>query len=78
LIGYLDTILISHIARTGVSFRDELNASTALVAEVLYKERLRNYFVRYITGRPISAAYTKAFDDFIERWQDPATGYWGA
>lgn len=78
LIGYLDSILISDIPRTGVSFRDELNASTALVAEILYKERLRNYFARHIIGRPISAAYTKSFDEFIERWQDPETGYWGA
>jgi hypothetical protein len=41
LMGYLDSILISDIAATGINFRDELNASTSLVAEVLYKERIR-------------------------------------
>ena len=78
LIGYLDSILISDIAATGINFRDELNASTSLVAEVLYKERIRNYFIRYITGRPIAPTYVRAFNSFVEKWQDPQTGYWGA
>ncbi|HSI14514.1 MAG TPA: hypothetical protein VK961_20860 [Chthoniobacter sp.] len=78
LMGYLDSILISDIATTGINFRDELNASTSLVAEVLYKERIRNYFVRYITGRPIAPTYIQAFNLFVEKWQDPQTGYWGA
>ncbi len=76
--GYLDSILISDIPTTGINFRDELNASTSLVAEVLYKEKIRNYFVRYITGRPIAPAYIQAFNSFVEKWQDPQTGYWGA
>jgi hypothetical protein len=78
LMGYLDSILISDIPTTGINFRDELNASTSLVAEVLYKEKIRNYFVRYITGRPIAPTYIQAFNSFVEKWQDPQTGYWGA
>jgi hypothetical protein len=75
---YLSNILVSDISKTGISSRDELNATTSLIAEVLYKERIRDYFVRNITGRPIASSYMEAFDAFIENWQDQETGYWGA
>jgi hypothetical protein len=77
LLAYLDSLLISDIAKTGVNFRDELNATASLVAEVLYKERLRNYVSDFVVHRPL-AAYADVFNAFVEKWQDPETGYWGA
>ncbi len=77
LISYLDGLLISDIAKTGVNFRDELNATASMVAEVLYKERLRNYVSDFVVHRPLTA-YAEVFNAFVEMWQDPETGYWGA
>ena len=77
LISYLDGLLISDIAKTGVNFRDELNATASMVAEVLYKERLRNYVSDFVVHRPLTA-YADVFNAFVEMWQDPETGYWGA
>lgn len=75
---YLTNLRVSNIAANGVNFRDELNATASLVAEALYKEKLNNYISHYMIGRPIAPAYIKTFNDFIEDWQDPQTGYWGA
>ncbi len=78
LIAYLSRLLVSDIAHTGFDLREELGTVTAVLSEILFKEDLRRLFDRHATGLKISDAYVAAYRGFLDDWQDPRTGYWGA
>jgi hypothetical protein len=77
MIDYLATIRTSDIVKSGINRRDELGAVTAVLAELLFKEELRDYLRRYVAGGQRFSKYADAFKTFVDDWQDPRTGFWG-
>lgn len=82
--AYLRGLLVSDIARTGRDNRGELGNVTTIFSSVFFKGYLREY-VRGAVGRRhddesdrSSGLFQAAYEDFLDRWQDPRTGYWGA
>ena len=73
--AYLDSVLISDVRRTGVDTRHELNSSTSCLTRlILWSGTLRGLPTRY----PVDAALKRALLEYEDdRWQDPATGYFG-
>ena len=78
LIPYVEDLLVSDVARTGIDHRLELAAVTAAFAQILLKQSLREFMRRKVTGAAVTDGLIAAFRGFLDRWQDPATGYWGA
>lgn len=78
LSAYLYGLVVSDVASTGVNQRDELGSITASLATLLFKHDVAPYARDKVAGLKIDDAYVAAFQDFIDAWQDPATGYWGA
>lgn len=76
--GYLDDLLISDVARTGIDQRDELGAVTGALSQLLFKEQLRRFVDEPAQGFSVDDEYVEAYRRFLEASQDPATGYWGA
>jgi hypothetical protein len=67
---YLDSLLVSRLAKDGIDRRKELNFATAdLVRLILW-------------GRPPSYSWDARLEtvirDFITKWQDPVSGFFGA
>ncbi|MBI3375397.1 MAG: hypothetical protein HY017_27070 [Betaproteobacteria bacterium] len=78
LIPYVEGLLVSDVARTGIDHRLELAAVTAAFAQILLKESLREFMRRKVTSVAVTDGLIVAFRGFLDRWQDPANGYWGA
>ena len=74
---YLGRVRVSAIATTGLNRRDELGAVTSVMAEIVFKQEVQDYIARHVKGLDLNRDYTTAYRDFIDRWQDPETGYWG-
>lgn len=75
LTAYLDALLVSDIAKTGIDQRDELGAVTGALSQLLFKPYLR----RFIEGEVRNfESYMEVYKNFLESSQDPMTGYWGA
>ena len=47
------------------------------MAEIVFKQEVQDYVARHVRGLDLGQAYTDAFREFIDDWQDPETGYWG-
>jgi hypothetical protein len=69
LIAYLDSIVTSDPAREGVDRRKELNMATSVLARVV----LRGGVAGYLSG----PEFRPALRAFLDRWQDPSTGFFG-
>ena len=78
LVAYLDRVRVSDIAQNGLNRRDELGAVMAVVAEIVHKSHVFDYIVRNVQGIELDAAYKAHFQRWVDEWQDPETGYWGA
>lgn len=78
LTAYLNSLLISDIAETGIDQRDELGAVTGVLSQLIFKPRLRQFTEEMVRGFEITDAYIEAYESFLESSQDPTTGYWGA
>lgn len=78
LIAYLDGLLVSDIAVSGVDRRDELGAVTGVLSQMVFKDDLRRLINQQRQGPVIDDAYVDAYRGFLDSWQDPETGYWGA
>lgn len=76
--NYLDDLLISDVARTGIDQRDELGAVTGALSQLLFKEQLRRFVDESAEGFSVDDEYIEAYRRFLDTSQDPATGYWGA
>jgi len=83
-VALLSRLLISDIAQDGVDQRAELAALTTYGAEFQFKDYWQSYLEGQVEGLLRDrdpGGITKvraAFHRFLEAWQDPATGYWGA
>jgi hypothetical protein len=81
---YVRARLVSDISATGVDHRAEIGS----LATVLSMIHLKDYFNKYFYGRVSSRmrdqhghrpdVVVNALNRFIDEWQDPKTGYWGA
>jgi len=81
LIDYLQSLLISDIANTGVNNREELGSLMTTYALGIFKPRLRALLIDSIDMQRPEAnmdMQTEAFRFFLSGAQDPLTGYWGA
>lgn len=78
LIPYLQRLLISDIARTGVDHRDELGAVTGALSQMLFKPWLRRFLSEQAEDLVVTDAFVDAYRNFLDASQDPSTGYWGA
>lgn len=78
LIPYVEGLVVSDVARTGIDHRLELAAVTSAFAQILLKQSLREFMRRKVTSVAVTDGLIVAFRGFLDRWQDPATGYWGA
>ena len=76
--SYLDSLVVSDIAATGVNHRDELGSVTASLATLLFKHEVAPFARDNVDGLGITDDYVAAFQDFIDTWQDTHDGYWGA
>ena len=78
LLAYLEGLLVSDIAATGMDQRDELGAVTAALSQLLFKDDLHRLVSQQRQGSVIDEEYVDSYQDFLDSWQDPETGYWGA
>jgi hypothetical protein len=76
LIGYLQRLQLSQIAKTGVYQREELNAVEGALSQLLFKEKLRTLLQAHGASF-IDEAYVEAYRRFLDDTQDPILGYWG-
>jgi hypothetical protein len=70
LARYLDEMLISDIARDGIDRRKELNLATSVLVRMILRDRP--------AGHLPTAELRPVLHDFVARWQDPETGFFGA
>jgi hypothetical protein len=70
LARYLEGLLVSRLAEEGVDRRKELNFATANLARLILWRRPANY-----RWDPCLEGIIR---NFIDNWQDPATGFFGA
>lgn len=80
--NYLMAMLVSDIPRTGENMRSRLGSVTGIHVAMFKKRRVLNY-LRQVAGlEPLvedeEPAYGNTLLGFVDRWQDPASGYWGA
>jgi hypothetical protein len=68
--GYLDGLLVSRPELDGIDRRKELNLATANLVRLILWRRPRGY--------PWDPRLAPVIHDFIGRWQDPETGFFGA
>jgi hypothetical protein len=68
--GYLDGILVSDLAATGVDHRKELNEASATIVRMIVRGRPRGY--------SFDPGLKPVLFEFLKRWQDPETGFFGA
>jgi len=67
---YLESILVSHLAEEGIDHRKELNFATSDLVRLILWRRPANY--RW------DPRLETVIRRFIENWQDPTTGFFGA
>lgn len=77
LVAYLDGVRRSDVAATGLNRRDELGAVASVVAEIVFKQHVQDYVARHVESIDLGQHYEDAFRQYLDRWQDPVTGYWG-
>ncbi|HUC71354.1 MAG TPA: hypothetical protein VMS01_09200 [Stellaceae bacterium] len=70
LISYLDNLRVSHLAEDGVDHRKELNFATADLVRLILRRRPSGY--------PWDPRLDTAIRRFVDDWQDPTTGFFGA
>jgi hypothetical protein len=83
--NHFRSLLISDVARNGVDNRGELGNLSTVASLAYFKAYLQSY-LRDVAGLPRNEGgpgvkaqeNSQAFAKFIEAWQDPNTGYWGA
>jgi hypothetical protein len=80
LLQRFQDLLVSDIANTGVDNRGELGSLLTSIAQVLFKQHIRNSIAENLdlTSSVDLNALTEAFKFFLRGSQDRNTGYWGA
>jgi hypothetical protein len=67
---YLDSLLVSRLAKDGIDRRKELNFATANLVRLILWRRPPSY--------SWDAGLEAVIRDFITKWQDPVSGFFGA
>ncbi|WP_420547310.1 hypothetical protein [Curvivirga sp.] len=75
---YLTPLITSNLRKTGINHRDQIGAITGSMSQLVYKSYLRDYVNTYVDGLDITDEYKEAYTKFLDGWQDPTTGFWGA
>lgn len=70
LASYLDSLLVSRLVEDGVDRRKELNFATAGLVRLILRRRPKGY--------PWDPRLDGVIRGFVARWQDAATGFFGA
>ncbi|MBI4402772.1 MAG: M23 family metallopeptidase [Deltaproteobacteria bacterium] len=71
LVAYLDSLLISDVAKDGVNRRRELNEAGTALVRLIYRQLPKNYSYH--------PKLKEALIDYLDnKWQNPETGFWGA
>ncbi len=70
LASYLDSLLVSRLVEDGVDRRKELNFATAGLVRLILRRRPKGY--------PWDPRLDGVVRGFVARWQDAATGFFGA
>ncbi len=84
LIAYLEGLVISNVAKTGVDKRSELGSAATILTSAYFKDYLQTFLAEDVKGIPRNLgeypveSFKTAYKQFLEEWQDPETGYWGA
>ena len=78
LVAMLDRLRVNDVAATGVDQRDELGAVAAFAAELAFKRPLGDLVRQTTPEMRLDPAYAADLERFLDDWQDPETGYWGA
>ena len=78
LTAYLQRLLVSDIADKGVDNRSELGSITASLTTIFFKKDVAKYARNRVAGLSIDDDTVAAYQSFLDHWEDPATGYWGA
>jgi hypothetical protein len=69
LTNHLDAVLHNDFTRTGVFNREELDETFSAIARLLFRAKNPPY--------AFHPRLAEALRDFVQRWQNPATGCWG-
>ena len=69
LTAQLDSVLHDDFTKTGVFNREELDETFSALARLLFGNKR--------TGYSFHPQLKEALREFVERWQNPATGCWG-
>jgi len=84
LIAYLEGLVISNVAKTGVDKRSELGSAATILTSTYFKDYLQAFLTESVKGIPRNLgeypveSFKTAYKQFLKKWQDPGTGYWGA
>jgi hypothetical protein len=82
--NYIESLLISDIARTGRDNRGELTAMMGAITAAAFKKHLTDFISREVARIPKKgprdplASYRVAQQQMLSSSQDPQSGYWGA
>jgi hypothetical protein len=77
LLNELWRLQISHIEKTGENHRDQLGATQTALAQLIFKDNLREVLTAPNLGFKVTPGLEETFLDFLEQTQHPRTGYWG-
>jgi hypothetical protein len=66
----LNSYLMDDFTKTGQFNEDELNESSSALARILFKSKPTTCYA-------FDPGVRDAFADFVARWQNPSTGWWG-
>jgi hypothetical protein len=75
IVALFERLLVSRPLIDGVDRRKELNLTVTALGQLLFLPELAPVFPERWPRAEVAAALIRFMD---ERWQDPATGYWGA
>jgi len=78
VVAYMRETVVSNISVTGVDNRQDLNAVSTVLSQMCFKSHLTTYFQTKVEGFDLTQEYIDAYRAYIDEWQDPETGYWGA
>ena len=81
LLTYLEGLLVSNIAKTGVDNLGELASITATISRGLFKHYLQTDLIDHTHGEFADDHFrrvTDAYEYFLQGSQNLETGYWGA
>ncbi|MFW5680308.1 MAG: hypothetical protein ACOC3D_08570 [Pseudomonadota bacterium] len=82
LIAFLNERLVSDIEGTGEDMRSRVGGLTSIMMATAKRDHVLDLLRRTTSGEPLTRgeqrAVRTALHAYVDAWQDPQTGYWGA